>query len=146
VSGWYRGACDFYPVRKHTSEAGAILKTGEKAPREEDRFESIEDKPLTVRISPLVEFKLHRKRKETTTVFLSRDTYRGLKAVLTETACKDNIPKTLIAKLLLEEWNRINGFPAFAGVIEQKSQLLTYVVRLCKRHNIPLTREDFPSR
>jgi hypothetical protein len=66
-----------------------------------------------------------------------------LKAVLEETANKEHLEKPVLAKVLLKEWDKINGFPAYGGIIEQKTELLRYVLNLCRRYKIPLEREAF---
>jgi hypothetical protein len=121
-----------------------LRTTGELRP-EDDTFYDTEKKDITLQISPLVGFNVHHKRRghTITAVYLTRDTYRGLKAVLEDVAHKEHLEKPAIAKVLLKEWDKINGFPAFAGILEQKTELLRHVLNLCRRYKIPLTREDF---
>lgn len=86
--------------------------------------------------------KIHKKRRETATVFLSKDTIKGLKAEFADVITKDHTEKHLLAKRILKLWDYTNGFPQYAGLIEQRAQILDYVLNKCRRHNIPLKRED----
>ena len=135
-------ACYLYIRWQHIA---VILRTTGVVRPEDDTFYNIEKKELLLQITPLVGFKVHHKRHNhsVTAVYLARDTFRGLKAVLEETARKEHLEKPVLAKFVRKEWDKINGFPAYGGIIEQKAELLRHVLTLCRKHNIPLERGDF---
>lgn len=138
-----KGAASYMYIR--WQHIAVILRTAGEVRPEDDTFYDIEKKELSLQITPLVGFKLHHKRHNhsVTAVYLTKDTFRGLKAVLEETANKEHLAKPILAKVLLKEWDKINGFPAYGGILEQKAELLRHVLNMCRRYQIPLEREDF---
>ncbi|GAM10758.1 hypothetical protein OR1_03055 [Geobacter sp. OR-1] len=120
-----------------------LLRTKGTLKPESDRFCDIHEHDLRIPISSLVTMKIHKRRKETTTVFLSKDTIKGMKAEFADIIGKDHFDKSFITKRVLTIWDYTNGFPQYSGLIEQRSQILDFVVKKCRKHNIPLKREDF---
>lgn len=65
-----------------------------------------------------------------TTVRMSREFYREFKNGLLEVA------KRRDRRGLIYEFNKINGFPAWAGMIAQKKRLADFVIRTSRKHEI----------
>lgn len=58
--------------------------------------------------------------------------FKGAKAVLSTIVKSKNI------RQICYEFNKLNGIPAYAGIIEQKRALAAYVVKQAQRHQLPL--------
>lgn len=130
------GAANFFIIR--WQHCAVILMSPGGHGELGDRFDVIQDKPLSIKVSNIIELIIHHGATgKGITVHFSRECYRGLKAILWDAA------HTGKRKLLIEEFNRLNGIPAWSGISEQKGQLLTYLLTQAKVHNIPVTRADF---
>jgi hypothetical protein len=99
-----------------------------------DKFDDIRIRQMVLPISELITFTVstlpNKGRK--VCVRLSRETYRGFKAVLADVASTKNIAQ------MKSEFQKINGLPAYSSVIEQKRNLARYLVKKAQRHQIAL--------
>ncbi|BCS52656.1 hypothetical protein [Geobacter sp. SVR] len=123
-------------------DAAVILRTnGEPLPTT-DRFVSLHDKPLQVRVGESTVLKVvpasHKGRK--VTVYLAKDKYREIKAGLL-----DNVRHRQL-DVLHGAFSRLDGLPPYAGIVRQKAELVTAIVLEGKRHGLKLCRKDFPFR
>jgi hypothetical protein len=101
----------------------------------DDQFHDICQRPLRIRVSDLVSFDIV-KFGDRYTVKLSKDTYKGLKAELVE------VVKTKNRYKIIHAYDRVNGFPAWAGIINQKRLLAEFVCRQADKHGVRLFVKD----
>jgi DNA-binding cell septation regulator SpoVG len=66
------------------------------------------------------------------TVQLAKQSYRDIKASLSS-VCRAQYKKAVIA-----EYDRLNGLPAWSGIVRQKRMLARYTVRQARKNCIPL--------
>ena len=99
-----------------------------------DTFYDIRKKPLKITISDNIEMVIY-EENETTSVRLSRESYRGFKA------CLIDVCKLKEQKEIIKEFNKINGLPAWRGIIEQKQLLASFTVREARKHQVWLRKE-----
>ncbi len=109
---------------------GVIMRTeGEVKDRPDaDKFFRLDAEPLTLSVGTMIEIKIAKaKAGRNYTAFLSKKSYREIKAVL-----RDNIRhhRSAVAE---EYWDRLRGLPAFSGILEQISELRKWVRTECKK-------------
>lgn len=130
------GDANFYILR--WQQCAVILMSSGKHGELGDSFNDIQEKPIAIRVSSIMELIIHQGATgKGVTVHFSRECYRGLKAILWEAA------HTGRKKLVIDEFNKLNGIPAWSGISEQKNQLLAYALVQAKAHKIVTTRADF---
>lgn len=109
----------------------------------DDKFKDIRDKKsqISIKISDLTTidifmgaFKKGGTRK--VTVKLNKSTYRGIKDSLYIAARTKNI------NLMKREFDKLNGYPAWSGIIEQKVKLAKYLEKQARSHRVDLKKED----
>ena len=93
-----------------------------------DKFHEIHKEPLILQISELVGIKI--RHDEKVSVYLDNEMILGIRATFY------NIVKTHNVELIKKEFNRLNGLPAYRGIIQQKANLRRYLVELTKKHGI----------
>ena len=100
-----------------------------------DHFSDIRRQSILLAISELISFSIginaiQSKGETKTKVFvrLSRESYRGVKNELVECAKSKN---KYLMKLV---YDRLNGLPAYSGIIDQKRNLAKFLSRQAKRH------------
>ncbi|KAB2458505.1 hypothetical protein F8161_18910 [Bacillus cereus] len=130
-----KGVANFYYLRwKHIL---LIMHTEGEITEEityDDRFIDVRQNPIFFKISELTAFRIQKIDDKKITVFLSSNTYKGLKDLIY------NVAKTKNTFRMKETFNIINGFPAYSGILEQKNQLAKYLVSQAKKHNVELKR------
>ena len=107
----------------------------------DDRFDDVRKKPCVFKINTEVAFRIGLKNvkgenKTKVDIRLDKDTYKRIKEVLLDVA---NSGK---AYLIKREFNKINGFPAYAGIVEQKANLRTFVIERARQNHIYLKVSD----
>lgn len=90
---------------------------------------------LKVQISPLVGFEFYQDPKGIT-VKLDKQTYAGIKDHLETVVATKNVAK------IVHEYNKLNGFPAFRGIVRQKIELAKFVMNRAGHHQIRLSPQD----
>ena len=120
---WYDQAVIFHTPGEIS---GAILC--------DDRYYNVTEKALEVKVSEDVRFKIT--REKSVTVRLTKDSYRGAKAVLWDVCSTKN------KGAIVSEFDKLNGIPAWKGIIEQKRMLAAYVVKQARQHHVHLKREE----
>ena len=70
------------------------------------------------------------------TVRIAKNSFRGIKDVLLN-ACR-----TQRKNIVVREYDKLNGLPAWSGIVRQKRMLADYVVREAGKHCIPLHKND----
>lgn len=132
-----KGDANFYYLR--LDALAVILHTPGAFPDTilaDDPFEDIRKKPCTLQITELTAFDVSVTKEKKVSVKLNSKTYQGL---------KDNIAQTAELKskeLLIREYNKVNGFPAWAGIIAQKRQLAKHVQNQAGRHQYKIESKD----
>ena len=107
----------------------------------DDVFHDIRKIPLVLPILGSIAFKFHRDRtNQGFTISFTRETFRDFKATLVELA------KVKSPGRLAVEFSRINGFPAYYGIIVQKLRLAEICIHEAKRHGFPLAKKDLKIR
>jgi len=109
----------------------------------EDTFIDIRYSPINISISELVSFKVSLVTPGISTtskveVALARETYKGLKEVLSVVA------STKKTHLAIAEFSKINNFPAYSRVIKQKVLLAKYLIRQLRKNQIELSITELP--
>ena len=118
---WYDQAVIF---RTAGEVSGAIIN--------DDRFYDVTEKAMEVKVSDDIKFRIP--REKSVTVRLTKDSYRGFKAVLWDVcASKDR-------RAIISEFDKINGIPSWKGIIAQKRMLAAYAVKQARQHHVPLKR------
>jgi len=102
----------------------------------DDKFSDIRKSPISLKITSLTTFKIQFFKQKKITVYLSGDTYKGLKDNLYDVAKTKNISK------IKQAFNQLNGYPAYQGILEQKNQLATFLILQSKKHNCRLKRNE----
>lgn len=108
---------------------GVVLCTeGEVKERPDaDKFVRLDAEPLIFALGAMIEIKIAKaKAGKNYTVFLSKKSYREIKAVLRENLRHH---RTAVAE---EYWDRLRGLPAFSGILEQTRELTKWIRKECK--------------
>ena len=135
-----RGECNYFYLRHELKLI--IMRTDGNEWSSELRshpFDDIRQKPLEIRIEGdgnLV-LKLHRKAVSGISVCLSKSCFRDKKYELLNLLEHRQISKMMYA------FNKLNGVPAYSGVVEHKKLLMKELINAAKKHGIKLRREDF---
>lgn len=107
----------------------------------DDVFYDIRKSPLVLPILGSIAFKIHQDRtNQGFTISFARETYKDFKATFTELA------KLKSSVRLAVEFSRLNGFPAYYGIIVQKIRLAEICIHEAKRHGFPLKKKDLKIR
>jgi len=103
----------------------------------DDIFHSLTGSPIEVRGGPetLLVVGLFG-RKVGVSVKMSKDTYRNVRAGLMEVACSGN------RNQCVREFNKLNGLPAWHGIVEQKVRLAQYLVKQAGSHQMKISKRD----
>ena len=108
---------------------GVILRTeGEVKERADaDKFVRLEAEPLIFIVGSTVEIKVAKaKAGRKYTACLSRQSFRAIKGVL-----RDNI-RHHRPEITKQYWERLQGLPAFSGILGQTGELLKWIRKECK--------------
>lgn len=101
-----------------------------------EEFRLVKKEPIPIKVSDNIAMLVY--FDEETCKFsarLSNESYRGFKAVL-DNACKLNRERVKV------EFGKLNGLPAWHGIISQKKALARYAIQEARRHNIQICRAD----
>lgn len=116
-----------------------ILHTEGEAPDgiiHDDTFHDIRKSPMTVKISILTTFVVRCAKTGEVSVKLHKDTLQGLRDQLAVVA------KYKDPARLLKEFDKINGYPAYAGIIAQKKQLARHVKFVAMVNNMSVNMQE----
>ena len=130
-----KGIANFYFLRWY--DQVVIFRTQgivSDAIQYDDQFHNITEKALELRISEDIQIRVPFTKP--VTARLTKDSYRGFKAVLWD-ACTLKNKSAIIA-----EFDKVNGLPAWRGIIEQKRKLASFTVKQARRHNVKLKKSD----
>jgi hypothetical protein len=130
-----KGIANFYFLRWH-DQAVIFHTSGEisDAILYDDRFYYIYDRALEIRVSENISVKIA--IDNSVTVRLTKESYKGIKAVLWD------VCRTRNRKAILDEFNKLNGLPAWKGIVKQKKMLADYVQREVKRFHIDIGKKE----
>jgi len=103
----------------------------------QDPFKDIRKDPLEIKISEDISMSIYKTDQKGFSVKLSKETYKGFKAVIWDSARTQN------KDILLKEWAKLNGIPSWKGVIEQKKRLAKYALKQGRKHQIKVSHKDF---
>jgi len=103
----------------------------------DDTFYSITGSPIEVRVGPetLLVAGLFG-RNGGVSVKISKETYREVRAGLMEVACSGD------RNQCIREFNKLNGLPAWHGIVEQKVRLAEYLVKQARSHQMKLSKQN----
>jgi len=103
----------------------------------DDTFHSFTGRPIEVRVGPetllLVGFF---GRNGGVSVKISKETYREVRAGLMEATYSGDRSRCI------GEFNKLNGLPAWHGIVEQKVRLAEYLVKEARSHQMKLSKRD----
>ena len=135
-----KGVANFYYLR--WENVAVLMHTSGDIPSDivyDDHFRNIMAKGkknrLKVQISPLVGFEFYQDPKGIT-VKLDKQTYAGIKDHLETVVATKNVAK------IVHEYNKLNGFPAFRGIVRQKIELAKFILNRAGHHQIRLSPQD----
>lgn len=128
-----KGLMNFYYLR-WSSLAIIMHTTGDLDPsvQMDDEFKDARKMPLSIQVSDLVKLNVYQHGGRWT-VRLAHDTFRGHKAELAEVAKTKNVFR------MVETFNRLNGYPAWAGIVNQKHGLARYLCQQARKHQVSLS-------
>lgn len=136
-----KGYANFFFLR--FEQIGFILHTlGEvkEGVQIDDHFYDIREKPMIINVGTVsFSIKFVNKKGQSERVLyvsLEKGFYRGIKDHLAEIAKAKN------KRQLIKEFEKINNFPAWAGVVAQKRRLLNYLLAEAKKHDIFFSQQD----
>jgi hypothetical protein len=92
-------------------------------------FLCIDNRPLSLNLGRVLALKIHTKENRIT-VSMDRRMFLDKKAELQE------VSKRRSYGLAQREFGKLNGLPAYHGIIQQKKELLAYLVSELKRHGV----------
>lgn len=131
-----KGLASFYYLRWQA--VGCILHTQgdiQDVPYD-DTFFDIRQKPLTIPLTETTQLIIYtcatKDGKVHISVRMTPAMIKGLKAVLSEVAKSKNI------KQMKYEFNKMNGLPAYTGIIEQKQNLAKHLIKQAQKHQVSL--------
>jgi len=103
----------------------------------DDTFHSFAGRPIEVRVGPetLLVAGLFG-RNGGVSVKISKETYREVRAGLMEATYSGDINRCV------REFNKLNGFPAWHGIVKQKMRLAEYLVKQARSHQLKLSKKD----
>jgi len=103
----------------------------------DDIFHSFTVRPIEVRVGPetLLMVGLFG-RNGGVSVKMSKETYREVRAGLMEVACSGDRSRCI------GEFNKLNGLPAWHGIVEQKVRLAEYLVKQARSHQMKLSKRN----
>ncbi|MBV6425128.1 MAG: hypothetical protein NAOJABEB_02942 [Steroidobacteraceae bacterium] len=112
--------------------AVVMMTAGDLPERDEgDRFFNLVDRPYTFRVGDMIEIKIGPARSgKKFTAYLSKQSYREIKAVLRDHAEHRRIEQ------VIKYYERLQGLPAFSGIITQVAELRRFLVSELRRHNV----------
>ena len=130
-----KGIANFYFLRWY-DQAVIFQTAGEVSDAIlcDDQFYDVTEKALEVKVSDDIRFRIT--RGKSVTVRLTKDSYRGFKAVLWD-VCRSKDRSAII-----REFDKLNGIPSWKGIIEQKRMLAAYVVKQARQQHVQLKREE----
>jgi len=131
-----KGLANFYYLR--WQNVIVILHTlGQIDPKivYDDKFFDIRKTPLILRVGEFSAYKIQIVNN-TVNVVMEREFYRSIKAGLQEVAKTKNKFK------MIKAFDRLNGIPAWSGIIKQKMSLAEFLVREAKKHSVQLSLND----
>lgn len=136
-----KGTANFYYLR--WDRIAVILHTKGEIPSHivyDDNFKNVKAKGkknrLKIEISNLVGFEFYQNEKRQMTVKLDKSTFTGLRDSLDVVTATKNVAK------IKHEFNKLNGFPVYRGIIGQKVQLAKFVVNRAGHHQVGLNISD----
>jgi len=130
-----KGIANFYFVRWY-DQAVIFHTAGEMSGTitYDDQFYNVTEKALKVKVSDNIRVTI--RREKTVTVRLTKDSYRGAKAVLWD-VCRSKDRRAII-----REFDKLNGIPSWKEINEQKRMLAAYVVKQARKHQVQLKRNE----
>lgn len=107
----------------------------------DDKFNDVKHQPIFLKISDLVAFDIQFVNKKgqaerTVTVRMSREMYQGQKDHLF------TIAQTKSKKIMIAEYDKLNGLPAWAGIIAQKRRLAQHLVKMAEKNFVQLEQRE----
>lgn len=111
-----------------------ILHTEGQIPegREQDKFFDIRQKPIVFEISDLVGFEIQISMGKNL-IKLNDNTFNTIKEELRL------IAKSADIKKMRRAFHKLNGFPAWSGIIKQKMNLAKFLVKEARKYNVNST-------
>jgi len=103
----------------------------------DDTFHSFTKRPIEVRVGPetLLIVGLFG-RNNGVSVKMSKETYCNVRAGLMEVAYSGDKNRCV------REFNKLNGLPAWHGIVEQKVRLAQYLVKQARSHQMKLSKKN----
>jgi len=103
----------------------------------DDIFHSFTSRPIVVRAGQETRLVVgHFGRNGGVSVKMATETYRNVKAGLMEVACTGDRSRCV------REFDKLNGLPAWHGIVQQKVRLAEYLVKQARKHQVKLSKKD----
>ena len=131
-----KGHANFYYLR-WDSCALLLHTSGNLNINVDDKFYDVREKPLLIKISENIQLEIRESGEEKKlSVWLNKDSYKGFKLVLAD-VCR--LKKKY---LIIREYDKINGLPAWKGIIVQKHSIAEYTVKQAKKNNLKILKKE----
>ena len=103
----------------------------------DDVFHSFTRRPIVVRAGQEMRLVVGRYgRNGGVSVKMATETYRNVKAGLMEVATTGDRSRCV------REFDKLNGLPAWHGIVQQKVRLAEYLVKQARKHQVKLSKKD----
>jgi hypothetical protein len=127
-----------YIFLRRESMAVIFRSTGDYVQRN-DTFVDIAESPLIIQVGDTLRLKIVPiGSRGHCTVYIEKQVLRDFKAELFD-HCRHRRVDILISR-----FQALNGIPAYSGITQQKSVLLSEILKEAKKHGLQLKRSDFP--
>lgn len=97
----------------------------------DDRFYDIRKNSMYLKVSDFTHLEI-KTFEGKITVSLTQDTYEKIRKML------QRVAKTKDKKKMIQMFNKLNGLPAYAGIISQKRSLAEYLCERARKHKVVL--------
>jgi hypothetical protein len=115
-----------------------ILHTNGDIPviEEMDTFKSIKDSPIPIQLSKYLSLSVVWDNGKTT-VKLHKESYRTFKMMI------EGYAKQQLKRKIIETIQKLNGIPAYRGIVEQKELLVEYALKQLEFHGTSANKNEF---
>jgi len=101
-----------------------------------DAFKSIKDSPIPIQLSKYLSLSVVWNNGKTT-VRLSKESYRTFKMMI------EGYAKQQVKRKIIETIQKLNGIPAYKGIVEQKELLVEYAIKQLEVHGVSANKSEF---
>ena len=101
-----------------------------------DAFKNINDSPIPIQLSKYLALSVVWNNGKTT-VRLSKESYKTFKMMI------EGYAKQQLKRKIIETIQKLNGIPAYHGIVEQKELLVEYAIKQLEVHGASANKSEF---